>query len=191
LNGNDFQIESLGDFNQIGQSSHFAIIFEYFDQNPCRLESCEPGEIDSCFGVTSTAEYAAVFRNQRKDMAGAAKLFRFDIGIDKCLDGFRTVRRGNSSCTAITLQVDRYREIRFINSRVVAHHEVQVECFASLLGKRHTHQATAVVGHEIDNLWRCITCSCDEIPLVLTVFIIHHDNYFAKLDIFDGLLNGM
>src|SRR5690606_41282917 len=97
-------------------------------------------------------------------MTGPAELFRFDIRVDKCLGGFRAIRRGYSGSTPITLKGDRYGEIRFVNSGGVAHHKVQFKRIAPLFRKRHANQATSVVGHEIAYLGGCGTGSRDNSP---------------------------
>src|SRR5690606_7019517 len=185
LDTNDFHIESLGDFHQIRQSSHLAIILEDFDQYPCRLKTCQPREIHSSLCMSCSAKYAAIHRDQWKNMPWATKLFRFDIRINQRFNRFGTIRCRNTRCTAIALQIDRHGKVGLIYRRNIPHHRFQLQLYATLHSQWRTYQSPAECGHEIDNFWCCIASGRDEITLILSVFVIYYNNDFPRFDLFN------
>jgi hypothetical protein len=46
-------------------------------------------------------------------------------------------------------------------------------------------------GHKINDLWRYTLGCTDKIAFIFAVFVIYHNDYLARLDVADGLINGI
>src|SRR5690606_2249007 len=103
------------------------------------------------------------------NMPGPAQFRRVDKWIDQGLDGPGPVLCGNACGTAMSEQVDRYGERRFMQGGIVADHQFKSKLVTMLFRQRHTDQATAMFGHEVYNLRRDRRRSRYEISFILTV----------------------
>ena len=65
----------------------------------------------------------------------------------------------------------------------------QIQLGTTLLGQRAAQHTATVVQHKVHFLSGDGLCSGNEVALVLTVFIVHHNHKFACTDIFYRLLN--
>jgi hypothetical protein len=181
----------MGDFLQLRTAGHRAISIENLADDAGRIESRESGEIHACFGLAYPLENTAGPRPERKDVAGATKI-RGDRGrIDGDVYGGGAIAGGDTGGDAeAPLRVDADGECGRQLLGIPLGHLRQAELVAALTGERQTDEAPAVEGHEVDHFRRGKLGGADEIPLVLTILIIGHDDDFAVPQVVDGLLDG-
>jgi hypothetical protein len=63
--------------------------------------------------------------------------------------------------------------------------------FASFLRERGADQSASMGGHKIDHLRRYTGCCREKITLVFAVFIVDHNDHFARSDGLNGRFNGI
>src|ERR1700686_3845128 len=58
-------------------------------------------------------------------------------------------------------------------------------------GRRHADQAPAMLGHEVDGVWRDFLSRHDEVTFVLAVLVVGDDDHAALPDVFETVLDGV
>jgi hypothetical protein len=122
-------------------------------------------------------------------MAGLAKLFWFNLGIDEGTNGLEAIVSRDPGGATVADKVDRDRKGSFKGSCVDANHQMQAQLLASVLDKRSADQTPPVCCHEVYDLRRNAFGRADEVTFILTVFVIHYNNDFSVLDFFDSLFD--
>src|SRR4051812_43271234 len=87
---------------------------------------------------------------------------------------------------AMTQQVYRHGKGRFVQGGVVVDHQFQPELVAAVFKQGNADQAAAMLAHEVDHFGGHVAGGSDEVALVLTVFVVHHDHELAVADVLNG-----
>src|SRR5438270_4118566 len=74
---------------------------------------------------------------------------------------------------------------------IIVHHQFKAELIATLLGHRYADQSAPMLAHEVDHFGACIPGGRNEVALVLAVFVVHHNNHFSCLNIFNSAFYSM
>src|SRR5258706_210134 len=80
---------------------------------------------------------------------------------------------------------DRYREIGAVKRSVYRRHRCEAELPSALLGDRHAYEASAELGHEIDNIRRDGVSRDDEVAFVFALLFIDQYRHPARLELGD------
>jgi hypothetical protein len=106
------------------------------------------------------------------------------------VNGGRTVGGGDAGRhPKAALRVDAHGERGGKLFRVPLGHLGEPQLITSLAGERQADQSTPVQRHEVDHLGRSQLGSAHEITLVLTIFVVGHDNDLAIAEIIDRLID--
>ncbi len=108
------------------------------------------------------------------------------VAADGHLHGARAVVRRDAGGDAGG-GLDRDGEGGAVRGAVVAHHLLQAELAAALVGERQADQAAAVLGHEVDRLGGDEFGRHHEVTLVLAVLFVYQDDHLAGLDVGDDV----
>ena len=123
-------------------------------------------------------------------MSGFGKITGHALGAGQDLDRLGAIAGADARADAVR-GVDRHGEIGAMQFAVVRHHALQPELAGPRLGERDANETAAVLGHEIDRLGCDLGRGHDQIPLVLALGIVGHDDHFAGANIaqdgFDGI----
>ena len=74
---------------------------------------------------------------------------------------------------------------------IARHHALDAELAQTVLGGRHTDEAAAVFGHEIDRFGRGMFAGHDQVAFIFAVFIVHYDHHFSAPNISDYRFHGI
>lgn len=109
-------------------------------------------------------------------MARAVEVLRAGRGVGERAEGGGTVR-GGDACGGAVLEVDRHGEggIHGLLIALVGDHEREVEAGEVIGGHTHTDEAARVTDEEGHLLLRDGLGGYDEVALVLSVFVVKHD----------------
>ena len=186
--GADLEGVFLGELDEVGQARHGAVVLQDLADHRGRLQARELGEVAASLGVAGADQHAALLRGEREDVAGGDDVFRLGMTSDGSLHGTRPVV-GRDAGGHTSGGLDRHRERGAVRGAVVAHHLLQAELAAALVGEGQADQAAAEAGHEVDRLGGDEFGRHDEVALVLTVLFVHQDDHLAGLDVGDDLGN--
>ena len=179
----------LSDFPQIAQTGHRTVFVHDLDQRAAGSQSGHPRQVDHRFGMTRTAEHPFVTRPERENMPRTAQIGRLGGRIDQRPHRSRTVGRSHAGRTTVSEQIDRHRERRTEQRRIVGNLHLQIQFPTAVFGQRSAQHAAAVVKHEIDDLRGDLFAGDDKIAFVLPILVIDHDDDFARADIFDRFVH--
>ena len=85
-----------GKGRHLRQTGHAAVLIGQFAKYPAGLKTGQGHEVHRGFGMAATLQNAAGTRPQRKDMAGAAQIFRPGLRADGGLYRGHTISGGNA-----------------------------------------------------------------------------------------------
>ena len=105
------QFVLLGKGGELGPAHHRAIIVHQFGKHADRRQAGEPAQIDARFGVARAHQHAALFRHQRKDVAGPHEIRSPAIAVGERPHGIGALFGGNAGGETVA-DVDRDGECR-------------------------------------------------------------------------------
>jgi hypothetical protein len=185
----DLEPVQLGEGDEVVQPRHGAVLAHDLADHSGRIETGEPGDIDSGLGMTGTHQHPALPRHQRKHMARRDNMVRALGRVDRDGDGAGAIGRGNAGGHAL-LGFDRNGEGSLVAGAILARHQWQAELVDARLAERQANQTAAVLGHEVDRVRRRHLRRNDEIPLIFPVFVVDEDEHAAVSRFVDQLLGG-
>ena len=184
--GADLQLVLGGEFHQVGQPRHGAVVAHDFAQHRGGREAREAREVAAGLGVPGAHQHAAVLRDQRKHVPGLDDVGAVAPWPRGHADGQRAVVRRDAGGDALG-GLDRDGEVGAVARAVLAHHRPQAQARRVRLGERHADQAAAVRGEEVDLLGRHEIGGEDEVALVLAVLVVDQHDDVAGADLGDDL----
>ena len=186
--GNNLEVELLGDFLELRHTGHRAVFVHDFDESGSRAETGKLGEVHCGFGVACTAQNAFFLGVKRRNVTRTAKVRRLGIRIGESLDRCGTVVGRNTRSAAFEL-IDHDGERSAEHGSVFGSLAREIQFAAARNRKRAAKHATPLVEHEVHLFGSNLFGGDNEIALIFTVFVINHDQELAVLEIFNGLFN--
>src|SRR5579859_5488987 len=188
-NREQFQIVRFAEFDELRHAGHGAVFTHNLADDSGGSETRDAREVDAGFGLAGANENAAVARTKRKNVAGARKILRACFRIDGGEDGDGAVAcadagRDPDAC------VDCFGERSAVHAGVNGRHEREVKLVAAVFRERHTDEASAELGHEVDGVRRDFFGGHGEVAFVFAVLVVNEDDHAAVADFFDGLFDG-
>ena len=119
---------------------------------------------------------------QRAHVAGLDDVRRVLGRVDRDLHRVRLIVDADPGRDPLP-RLDRDRERGLVRALVLERHHLQIELVATLRGHRQTDPAAGLTGHEVDRVGRDELSRQHQVPLVLTVLVINHDNHLARRDV--------
>ena len=133
------------------------------------------GELHGGLSVAGALSHAAVNGAQREDVAGAGDVRRGGGGIGKNLHGACAVRRRDAGAHAGG-RIAGDGVGGALGILVVGDHGRQLHLVGALVAHGGAHHAGGVANHEAHQLGGCVLGGKDNVALVLTVLVVHHDH---------------
>ncbi len=188
LNAADFEAMLLRESFQLWQARHAAVITHDFTNNTHRPAAGQLCQVDRCLRMTCALQYAARTSAQREDMPGLCKIIRGGCGVSHHLNGCGTIPGADSGGYPVR-RIHANLKIRVKCLLIPGHHSFYAQLPQAIFSGRHTNQTATMFGHKIDRLGRRVFCGHDEIPLILPIFIVNHDDHSATPNICNCRLN--
>ena len=157
--------------------------------DPGRMQAGQPGQVHRGLGLAGAGQHPAGFGPQGEDMAGLDEIRRLGAGGDQGLDGAGAVVGGDPGGGAFP-GLHAHAEGGLERAGVVQHHLGDVQAVQEAAFQGGADQAPAVGGHEGDGLGGDVLGRHGEIPFVLPVLVIHHDDHPPLADGLDGRIYG-
>ena len=124
------------------------------------------------------------------DVAGTAEILRVERRIGERTDGGGAVV-GRNSGGAPGEKIDGDGEGGAEHRGVLLDLMVKAELLAAAYGERSAKLATGIGDHEVDMLGGDLLGRDDEVALILTVFVVDHDNKLSPAECLDGFGDGV
>jgi hypothetical protein len=183
----DFHAVQLGEFHEVGQPRHRAIIVHDLADDAGRIKAGQPRNIDRSFRVTGAHENAALARNQRKHVPGHHDVL-WPLGrIDRNRNRTRPVMRRDAGGYTF-LRLDRNREGRAMRCAVLRGHHRQVQRLGPVMRQRQANQTARVLGHEVDDFRRRHLRWDNDVAFVLPLFGVDENEHAPVARVLDDLL---
>ena len=180
----------FAEFGDLVAAHHGAIIIGQFADHADRRQPCELAQINRGLRVARTHQHAAIFRNQREDVAGADEIIRAHIAIGERADRVGALLGRNAGGEAV-FNVNRYRESGAKRGIVRGDHRVEVQPLSFRRGERRTNNAAAITDDEGHLFRRAMRGRDDEIAFVFTIIIIGDNHERALGEGFNRFRNRM
>ena len=188
----ELQTVLRGELVQLGTTRHRAVGVQDLANDPDRREARELGEVHGRFGLTHAPEHPTGLRAEREDVARTTEIGGLGVGVGQHLDGLRPVVRADAGRNPeLHVGIDRHRERRPLWVGVPVRHEREIEFVRALGREGDADQSTAMLGHEIDVIGRDGGGGHHEVALVLSAFVVRHDDHPSLTDLLDGVLDGI
>src|SRR5215207_1288241 len=177
----------FGEFLEVGDARHRAVLFHDLADHTGRLEPGEPGEVDGGLGLACALQYATWLRPQGEYVSRHHEVLRASRLVYGDPAGMSPVGGGDARRDTL-LRFDRGRERGAHPRGVVGDHLRYVEAVDDLPGHRQADETATVGGHEVDVVRGRELGGHGKVALVLTVLVVTHDDHLALLDFLDDLL---
>ena len=187
--GADLEAVLVRELKQVRQPGHGPVILEDLADHRGRLHAGQLGKIATGFGVAGAHQHAAVLGHQREDVAGLDDVGRLGVLGRRRLYRARAVVRRDAGGHSLG-RLYREREGGAVRAAVVPDHQRQIQLAAARFGECEADQAAAVLGHEVDGLWRDMLGGDDEVAFVLAVFLVYEYDHATGADVGDDFLDG-
>src|SRR6266478_8087830 len=174
--------------HQLGQARHAAFLVEHLADHPGRPAAGQAGQVDRGLGVAGAAEYAARHGPQREDVPGTREVLRPRRRIHQRADGDRAIVGGGSGGHA-PAGVHADREGGAERRGVVGDHHRDLQLVEALAEHGHADEPAPVLGHEVDRLRGRLLGGHEQVPLVLAVLVVDHDEHATGADLLDAFLD--
>ena len=145
----DFQAVLPGEFQQLRQPRHCAVVVHDFADDADGAAAREARQIHGGLGVAGALQHAAGPGAQRKNVAGLDQILRHGGRRGHDLDGFRAVGGADAGADAAR-GVHAHLKIGAEALAVFPDHAPDAELFEPFARGRHANQPAAELGHEID-----------------------------------------
>ena len=185
FNLDEFQIVLLGFLDELRHTCHRTVFIQDFDECGSWSQSGKTSQVNSGLGVSAAAKHTAVLGIERIDVAGTTEVSGFCLRIGQPLNCCGTVVGADSRGAAFQL-IDRHSERCAQHRSVLFHLMGQFQFPGTLHGDGSTKYAAPFTQHEVHLLGRNQFRRCDEVALVLTVFIIHHNDKLSLAKVLNG-----
>ncbi len=183
--GTHLQAMLDAEFFKIGPAGHFAVGLHDFADDGGRFQPRQARQIDAAFGLPGTNQHASVAGAQRMDMAGPQQIARMGVVINRHFDRLGLILHADAGGDAkLRMGIDGHGKSGAQLGGVMLDLAMKVQFIATLAGNRQADQPARVGQHEVNRLRRHFLGGIDDIPLILTVFIIDQDNGLAELEFF-------
>ncbi len=178
----------VGAAAQFGKSCHGAVIAHDFHKCGDRLKAGKPRKIHSGLGVARALKYSAVLGVKRVDMAWTSE----------CLRSRGRVRQSAYCCRTVLDRNTRGASFKFVDSNgkrrtqhrsVVIHLLRKPETGATVQRDRGAENAACILQHKIHILRSDLFSRYDEVSLVFTILVIHHNEKFSVPEILECILH--
>ena len=185
LDGDNLQLVLMGEDLQLGHAGHGAIVVHDLHECASRVEACQFTEVDGGFGMSAATQHTVLLGIEGVDMAWTTEGLGCRRRVGEGTDGGGTVV-GRYACGAPLQLIDSDGKGGAQHRGVVLHLTGQVELLTAADGDGCTEHATGVLQHEVHHLGGDLLGGTDEVALVLTVFVIDHNDELAFTEIFYG-----
>ena len=177
-----------GEPRQLRHPRHRPIFVHHLADDPGRVQSRDPRDVDRRLGLPRARQHAAGPRAQRKHVPGSEQIGGPRRRIDGGEHGGRAVRGGNAGARPI-LRFNRNAERRIEPRAVLRHHQRNLELVEALRRHREANQPAPVPGHEIHRFRRDLLGGDRQIALILPIRVVHDDDHLAGPDGLDRLVD--
>ena len=86
-------------------------------------------------------------------------------------------------------QVNRYGKSRFVQSRIIIYHQVELQFSAAVFFQGRADQSTPLFAHKIHYFGGHILCCSQKITFILTILIVHYNYQFTIFYVLNGTFN--
>jgi hypothetical protein len=131
--------------------------------------------------VTATLEHPARARPDGKDVTRPKEALWTRLARGERANGAAAIRRGDTGRGAVRA-VDADRELSAVWLAVFSHHQRQGELGSARPRQGHAHDAAGMAQHEDQPLEREALGSDDQVPFVLPLRVISHDDKLATTE---------
>ena len=176
----------LGEASDLRTTHDRAVVIDQFADCRDGLNLRKTAEIDRRLGVPRAHQDAAIFGDQRKDMAGPNKICAAGIVVGERPDRCRAVVRRDARRRAVTV-IDRDRKGGAVDRVAIGDHRREVQTPRDLAGDRRTDDAAGVADDKRHLLGRRMRRRKDQVAFVLAVVIISDDDDLATGEGVDGV----
>ena len=163
-----------------------AVVVDQLADRRHRLDAGEPAKIDRRLGMAGAHQHAAIFGDQRKDMARPDKIGAAGIVVGEITDRRGAVFGRDAGCRAVAV-IDRNGKGGAVNRVVVGDHRRQMEPPSDLPGQRRADDAASMADDKRHLFRRGVDRGNDQITLVLAVVVIGDDDDLAGGECVDRL----
>src|SRR3984957_15595960 len=122
-------------------------------------------------------------------MAGAAKVGRARLGIDRTQDGLGTVMGGDACSDTSAQGIDRLCKCGTEACRVLRAHRLQTKIIQTVWRHGKANESSTVLGHEVDCFGSDHFRRHGEVALILAVFIVDNHNHSSGANLLNGSLD--
>ncbi len=186
--GADLDVVRAGEFDQIGQTRHRAVVLEHFANHRCRLKPGQLGEIATGFGMSGAHQHATFACDDREGVSRHHEIGRLGVARHRRLHGACAILRRDARRHAFS-GFDRGRECGAVRARIVVCHLHQTELAGACFGDRQADETACVRHHEIDRLRRHVVGGQDDIAFVFAIFIVNQNDHAPGADFNDDFLD--
>ena len=182
LDGTDLEFVFFREATQLRQAGHRAVVVHDLANDPHRPAAGESGEIHCRLGVAGALQHTPAAGAQREHVPRLHQVVGQRGGFGQGLDGRGAVGGADAGGDALR-GVDAGLEVGTVGLAVVEYHALDAELLQALRRGRHTDEAAAKLGHEVDRLGRGFLGGHDQVALVFAIGVIDDDDHLAARDV--------
>ena len=178
-----------GEGYQLGSAHHVSVLPHDLAAQPALLQPGDAHQVHSGLGVPPALKHSARTRLQRKHVSRTAEILRPGIRFHRLHRSDRPLYGRNTRAGRDV--VDGHGEGRAVIVGIVRDHLPQAQLLGQSRAHRHTYQALAVAGHEVDIGSGGVTGSADQVSLILPVGIVDDHDNLSLAESLGRLLDGI
>jgi hypothetical protein len=164
---------------EFGKPGHAPVFVHDFYNYSGWTASCKTSQVNGRFGMPCAAKNASGPSTQWEYVPRPAKVRTDRIGVGQSIDGFRAILGGYSSTNSMAFKVYAHGKCGLVGVCIALNHGMKVEFVAALVHERNTDESSCVRGHKIYGFGAYSLCQCNEVTLVLAVFVVHDNDHLA------------
>ena len=184
LDGDQREVVLVGELPQRGQAHHRPVVADHLANHAGRRQPGEHRQVDGGLGVAAPAQDAALGVPEREHVAGADQVIGDARGTGEKLDGLRAVGSGDTRGDVVPC-VHADGERGAVVLLVLARHLRHVQPVEVRAEHRDADQASSVADREGEQVGGGLRRREDDVPFVLPVGVVDHDDRTAPSDVLD------
>ena len=170
----------IGEIFQLWEPGHGAVLGHDLADDAGGVHAHHLAEVYRGFGVTGPCQHPAGMVPQREEVAGTGEFLGFDRRVQHGQNGRGAVTsRDTGGGVHVVVHRNGERGLVFCRA-VLADHQRHLELVQALSDDGHTEQAAGVGNDEINGLGCHHLGGHHQVPFVLTVLIVNHDEEPAR-----------
>ena len=151
--GGDLEPVGLREVDEIRQPGHGAVVVHDLADHAGGIKSREPRDIHGSFGVAGAYQHATILGDQREHVARRHDVPEVLGRIYGDGDSMRPGHGRDAGAYAFT-RLDGHGERRGMAGAVGARHQLKMQLLGTVGVQREADQSAAMLGHEVDGVWR-------------------------------------